>query len=330
MTSRFVRRFYLAGAMIAAAAAAWTYAARADEPAKNNAPADTKPVAAKKKDTSDDGFLRVLRDKNDRPLEMQTAIVRYSKPGDKSGLHVDLIGAVHIGDAAYYARLNKQFKRYDALLYELVAPEEHRVPDPKKGGSSHPIGMMQKGLKEMLELAFQLDCIDYRKPNFVHADMSPDEFSKSMEDRGESIWTMIFRAMGQSIATQSKGGTNDMQLLMALFDPNRAMALKRAMAEQFEDLEQATGIFGGPEGSTIITERNKVALDVLKQEIAAGKKNLGIFYGAAHLPDMEKRLESDFGLKRRRVTWITAWDLSGKPAKESAPKSGRGGKACSG
>ena len=41
---------------------------------------------------------------------------------------VDLIGAVHIGDVAYYAAAQRRFEQYDALLYELVAP---------KGRSSH-------------------------------------------------------------------------------------------------------------------------------------------------------------------------------------------------
>ena len=31
-------------------------------------------------------------------------------------------GAVHIGDAAYYQQLNKEFKAYEAVLYEMVKP----------------------------------------------------------------------------------------------------------------------------------------------------------------------------------------------------------------
>ncbi len=293
----------------------------AEEAAKPKAP------AAGKKDTDGDakkadpeaGFVRILRDDRKRPLEMQTAIVRYAKPGDASGMYVDLIGAVHVGDTGYYKQLNKQFTQYDALLYELVAPRGKAVP--KKGtGSSHPVGMVQQGMKDVLDLDYQLDCINYRKKNFVHADMSPDDFSKSMEDRGETMWTIIFRMMGQSIAQQSQHPerNSEAELLAALFSPNRALALKRAIAQQFEDLESSMNIFDGPDGSVIITERNKVALDVLKKEIGEGKKKLGIFYGAGHLADMEKRLESDFGLKRQSVKWLTAWDLRDKP---KSPKS---------
>ena len=47
---------------------------------------------------------------------------------------VDLIGAVHVGEKAYYEALNKQFEDYDAVLYELVAPEGTRVPKGAKPG----------------------------------------------------------------------------------------------------------------------------------------------------------------------------------------------------
>ena len=47
-------------------------------------------------------------------------------------------------------------------------------------------------------------------------------------------------------------------------------------------------------------------MKVFHQQTATGKKRIGVFYGAAHMPDFEKRLTSDFGLKRKTVTWQTA------------------------
>jgi hypothetical protein len=72
----------------------------------------------------------------------------------------------------------------------------------------------------------------------------------------------------------------------------------------------------GPEGSTIITERNKVALKKLSEQIAAGKKKIAIFYGAGHLGDMEKRLAADFQLKRKDEQWLDAWNLKAQRAKK--------------
>ncbi|HEX3655893.1 MAG TPA: hypothetical protein VHV55_08810 [Pirellulales bacterium] len=273
-------------------------------------PAKVRPASEEPKP----GFVRLLRDGKDRPIALQTAIVRYTRSGREDQKHyVDLVGAVHIADTAYYRGLNERFEKYDALLYELVAPPGTVVP--KTGAkSSHPIGQLQQGLTGILDLDFQLDRIDYHKPNFVHADMSPDEFKKSMEQRNESLLTMFFRMMGYSISQQGKHPEQslDAALLSVLFDPDPSLALKRIMAQQFEDLEGSIGAIEGPDGSTIISERNKVALAVLAKQLAAGKQRLGIFYGAGHLPDMEKRLEKDFGLKRQSTTWITAWDMTGR------------------
>jgi hypothetical protein len=44
--------------------------------------------------------------------------------------------------------------------------------------------------------------------------------------------------------------------------------------------------------------------------LAAGKKKIAIFYGAAHMPDFDKRLKEDFGMKRTTSEWINAWNLA--------------------
>ena len=252
--------------------------ASADEPKKPEAnaaqgKADTKDKSDNK-DKAAASFLRLTRDDHDDPLAMQTAIVRYVKASDagkgdeRKGLVVDLIGAVHIGEKKYYEALNKEFEKYDVVLYELVAPAGTRVPKGGgDGGNLSAVHMLQDGMKNMLQLEHQLQYVDYQKKNFVHADMSPDDFSKSMADRGESFMTMFFRMMGQAMARQNRNPqrSNDLDILMALFDPNRAIVLKRLMAEQFEDLEGAMEALEGPDGSTILTERNKVALKGLTQ-----------------------------------------------------------------
>jgi len=81
----------------------------------------------------------------------------------------------------------------------------------------------------------------------------------------------------------------------------------------------------GPNGSVLVTERNKACLKVLKDQIAAGKKNMGIFYGAAHMKDMEKRLE-DLGFKRTKMEYMIAWDLAPQGAAAApAAANNRGG-----
>lgn len=272
--------------------------------------------AAHKAVKRDDSFLRLRRSDDGDPLALETSIVSYVDEGHQ--LTVDLVGAVHVGEKQYYAELNELFTSYDVLLYELVAPKDAK-PDSRQGGVN-AISAMQRGLQGVLELEYQLDRIDYKKPNFVHADLTPESFAKKMDERGESFAQMFFRMLGQSIAVQSRdpARSNDALLLAALFSRERAKELKRVLALQFEDAIAQTAALDGPDGSTIITERNKEALRVLDEQIKKDKKRIGIFYGAAHLPDMEERLLKDFGLKRSGIKWLVAWNLADKAAKDKA------------
>ena len=51
---------------------------------------------------------------------LQTAIATW----EKEGVHVDLIGAIHIADKAYYETLNQTFTKYESLLFEMVGGEK--------------------------------------------------------------------------------------------------------------------------------------------------------------------------------------------------------------
>ncbi len=256
-------------------------------------------------------FVRLRTGESQTPLALETAIVSFAATGDRyRGVQVDLVGAIHIADKAYYEALNRRFRGYDAVLYELVAREDANVPKAGQG-SGGAIGGMQVGMKSLLQLEYQLDCIDYGRKNMVHADMSPEEFAATMKRRNESFAGMFFRLLGRSMAEQADDpmGTSDLQILAALFAPDRAQRLKCLMAKEFADLEGEISIFDGPDGSAIITERNKKAFEVLTREIAKGRKKLAIFYGAAHLPDMQRRLQQEFTMQRTGTEWVAAWSL---------------------
>ena len=262
-----------------------------------------------------DHFMRIRKDRKGRDVSLDTSITRYELTSDDGKtVHVDLIGAVHIGEKEYYDQLNKEFENYDALLYELVAPEGTVIPKggrAKKGGANlNPVAAIQKGMQSVTELEFQLQHIDYTKDNFIHADMSPEEFAQSMKENGESVSGYIIKAMSQSMAMQNQGKDPSVSFAMALFSKNRAYKIRRAMAAQIRDMESGMAIFQGKDGSTIIDHRNAKCMEILKREIAAGETKIGIFYGAGHLMDMEKRLMSDFKAKRGGQHWLTAWKLT--------------------
>ena len=262
-------------------------------------------------------YLRFQEKEGVGALEVGIISLEHKETGAK----VDLVGAVHIGDKEYYEQLNKEFKRYDSVLYEMVKPAD-LDPAQFKGRPQSGVSMMQTFMQKQLDLAYQLDEVNYGAKNFVHADMTVKQFRKRQQARGESMIMLMLKLMREDMAARAKKekravDISTAELLRALLSPTRSVELKYLLARQFNEMERLTAGLNNKKGSVILTDRNKVALKVLKKEMDTGKKKLAIFYGAAHLPDMEKRMIEKMGFERKRTRWVKAWDL---PKRQPLPK----------
>jgi hypothetical protein len=281
------------------------------------APADQAPSAespptrkgTKSKPTADNPYIRIVKGEDKKPLALETSVIRFEgREGTKyAGRIVDLVGVIHIGQAGYYEELDGRLKSYDAVLYELVAPDGTRIRPEDLEKRRSVLASVQSGMKEMLDLEYQLEKIDYLAKNFVHADMSPEEFSKDMANRGDGIWKMAARMVGAGLATQNATGS-DIGLIAALISGDRTMGLRQSMAKQLVSMNMA-GIDDATGDNTLIKGRNRKALQILERELAAGKKTVAIFYGAGHMEDMAARVEKDFEMSQTQVQWVKAWDL---------------------
>ena len=69
----------------------------------------------------------------------------------------------------------------------------------------------------------------------------------------------------------------------------------------------------------LLTERNKALMRVMRQRLAAGDKKIGVFYGGAHLHDVEERIFAETDLRRTGVRWEKAWVIK-RGEKKSAKK----------
>jgi hypothetical protein len=261
-------------------------------------------------------FLRLSRDDSGKPIALETSVVRYRSKDGK--ILVDLIGAIHVGDPQYYRKLNRQFSQYQSLLYELVAPPQFQIPTRENlRNNGNPIRWLQTAMQQMLRLESQLEWIDYARPNFVHADLSPDELQELMAARGQSVWTIALDAL-REFSQQAKSDSppitvsigSGQDLFSLIGSPVR---LKTMLAEQFADLERLEAGLGKSLGRLLINDRNDAALKVLEQQIEQGKTKIGIFYGVAHMPDFERRLVDEFGLKKTQQAWVAAWDFNSAP-----------------
>jgi len=267
---------------------------------------------------SDTVFVRVATDDDERPRALQMSIVTYESRDGKDFLSVDLVGAIHIGDPSYYAELNERFRIYDALLYELVAPQDAAA----SGGLEKRKGILsttQVGMTKLLDLSFQLDEINYDQANFVHADLSPDELRQSMADRGESLYVYFWRIFFATLDEYAKDplGLRDMKMLSTMVASGQDDSLKTMIAYEMTNMDRVQDILGEDSGSAVIGARNQRAVDVLKREIDAGSRRIGIFYGVAHMPDLEERLLDQLGLRYVSTDWVDAWRLGGGSADET-------------
>ena len=157
------------------------------------------------------------------PTTEPTHFIRYVENADGSarlecaeaaykndaGVDVHLIGAVHLADPEYYAGLSESFDHYDALLYELVSSREGGdIPtsQPTREPSLRWVGNLQRFMRDHLDLVFQLDAINYDRPNFVHADLDTETFTAMQADRGESMFTLMFRSALQNMKKSAQKG----------------------------------------------------------------------------------------------------------------------------
>jgi len=272
-------------------------------------------------------FLRFV-DNGSAGGRLETADVTFK---NADGVTVHLVSAVHIGEHAYFEALNESFKARDAVLYEMVKPRDSGAPnlaDDQQTRSHSMVSEFQRMLKDTLNLDFQLDVIDYTRPNFVHADLDAETFAAKQAARGESFMTLMLQQMMRAMSQPPPDNANQQDptaaaedqldgLIRMICRPDHERQLKLMVAKNLADIEETAMGLDGPGGSAILTDRNDACMAKLKETLAAGKKDVAIFYGAAHMPDLSKRLAA-MGFKPLATDWRLAWDLAIRTDQPSA------------
>ena len=306
--------FALAAVALPAATLLAPRPALADEaPAKAAADA---PDADRQATAAD--FIRFKSDPNGGGV-LQTSIVRYA---DDSGDTVDLIGAIHIADHAYYELLNERFKGYDSLLYEMVKPKDVDLARRAEGqggggggGGLNIIHVLQKTMQTVLDLSYQLDDVNYRAENFVHADMDLETFTRRQDETGQGFLEMMIKQMLNGMSNPQKADDavqppSFLEIMDAFNAPDRARRLKLLFAQQLSHADDMMEQLTGDQPSVIVDERNAAAFKVLDQRLAGGEKHLALFYGAAHLKKMAGMLQDRGFHEVGEPEWLTAWDMT--------------------
>lgn len=273
--------------------------------------------------------LRVLESSNG-VVALQVA-VRDLLPRRRSDPVVRLVGVTHLGSAEYYQRLQSLLDREPLVLFECVGARDKKFMSTRDQGYS-----LQPALAKALGLRFQLAAIDYSHDRFVNSDLSVDQLAA------------IARRDRPAQGKEDPGGGDDMGVgdLMAVMDgsswaglivrfgvafietsPKLRATVRLVLIETLgaveSDPSQAKGL--PPEMrrlmDVLIRERNAAVVADLRRVIDRGRKSararvpsVAIFYGAGHLPDLERRLHEELGYRAGREEWLTAFDVN--PARE--------------
>jgi hypothetical protein len=140
--------------------------------------------------------------------------------------------------------------------------------------------------------------------NFVHADLTMAEFENLQKEKGESLLSFMLQA--GIAAERPEREPNTLRLMRGILS-GRSDLVKLEMMETMAAGDTQIDSLAGE--NVIITDRNVRCMEVLDAQIKEGKKKIGIFYGAAHFPDMERRLV-EMGFEKVSSKWLTAWHVA--------------------
>ena len=264
--------------------------------------------------------LRITHSSRGQFLEVP--VVTYAKgPAFSTAVSVDFVGAVHLGEKSYYDNLNRAFKEYDVVLFELVS-DGGRLPERRPDQPLSLLGVFQQSLANLLGLTFQLNEVDYSAANFVHADLSPEQLRAAMTARGESLPQLFIKLLKASndpaverslkahgFTSANLDGINPLLVILRGPTAEERQRIKRFMAQGLVASDSVLKMLEGENGFSIITDRNKAIISALNRELVKGKRKIAIFYGVGHLPDLHKRLTTELGFSIVAIQWNKAWNL---------------------
>jgi hypothetical protein len=277
---------------------------------------------------------------------LQTLSAEY-KPASGGGPSIWLIGVAHLGSAEYYKAIQKRLDAQSRVLFEGVGAE--KLQQGEKLASSS--GGIQSQLAKSLGLVFQLDAIDYKRPHFMNSDLTAEGLQNAITERSEKrppakakpddkatpgengkepattsvklpekvdneTFNQLMEAVhGEGEMAESLGAlvglmgstpemreTTKLMLIEALGQAGEIIDIAKAASPDIKDLFEV-----------LITERNEEVIRQLKAQLPklSGGQSIAVFYGAAHMDEIAKRLTSQLNYQPAAREWDTAFSADG-------------------
>lgn len=187
---------------------------------------------------------------------------------------------------------------------ELAASPQHRKPK----------GDLYKDLADALGVSLQVKEMRYDKANWMPADMPLESVLDRLEAKG-------VRSATVEMLTREDSLLNGV-VRFALSFASKLPDFKRVVIEALGSAGSGASNRADPragreeakdEMSVIIGERNRAVLELLRSTLDSDSppSSIAIFYGAAHMPQFDEKLVSEFGLTRvdSSYRWFRAMEV---------------------
>lgn len=275
-------------------------------------------------------------------MELQVALRKF-EPASGNGPAIWLIAASHIGETNYYTVLQKYLDARTLVLFEGVNAghetnqaeatsitnkvESDSTTETNSLKATH-LSNLQTTFAKSLGLAFQLDAIDYTRPNLRNSDLSVqeirslfegnmDETKEAKQGEGAQEFNQLVEAMsGDSFL----GNLMDWAFKFISGNP-RLQAMTKLML--IDALGELKGDFSNLQGAPpelqrlfaiLIKERNKKVFSDLQQAVKTMKRNdsVGVFFGAGHMVGLENQITHDLHYRAADEVWLKVFSVNAK------------------
>lgn len=250
---------------------------------------------------------------------LQTPI--YTLSTKDTSTRIKVIGVIHVGDLKYYQYLQKIIRDLDFLFYEGIRMTHSPQSSMSLFGVRNEPERTKQDVKSFTSMQNQIansfrfvEQADHLRPesNWINADVNLNQFTEILQKTNLSLGELsknysldnknIFEQDNESrelIKTE-----NDAKKQLLWYKKKMAWYLFKSAQELCYNEEMKVP------REAIIIERNKVALSYLKEKLSTPNPyELGLLYGAAHIPHFIQTLQTDHDLEIISIEWIDAWSL---------------------
>lgn len=230
----------------------------------------------------------------DNDGSLVTAIKKYSN-GEKE---ISLVGCCHIGEKEYFADMKDYLDSLDAVLWEGAGKS---VPKTFQGQMyaelGKALGQSYKKMADAYGVSVQNDIIDYKNLNgkWIHADMDTDEIATELFNSPADLIQLGMAAFLGGISVPPK----------EMFKQMMPQAAKQKNDQLSEMLNKIFPSNGEKKMDVILGKRNIIVKEKLDDALGAGYSSIGIFYGAAHMDEIEEYVTGK-GFELTEEKWLKA------------------------